>query len=242
MPPQDGLFSEAELHARLVEALGQMPLATVAQLRAAWQQGRAAFRACFFQLSMVDAILAGPSAVVFCKDDWADSFARVQTAEGRIQLAIPELFADLDALRKEAAPAPSAEYPFVLSAGERRSFTANTIIRNPDRRSKDRNGALRMHPDDAARVGLTHGGSARLSTKRGSVQVQVELSDRMQPGHISLPNGQGVDYPAADGEPHLTGVMLNELTDGAGRDAFAGTPWHKHTAARVEVWAPAQPA
>ncbi|NHA01117.1 hypothetical protein G5V59_17880 [Nocardioides sp. W3-2-3] len=47
-----------------------------------------------------------------------------------------------------AAPAAhtSAEFPLVLSAGERRSFTANVIIRNPQWRRRDADGALRISP------------------------------------------------------------------------------------------------
>jgi anaerobic selenocysteine-containing dehydrogenase len=147
---------------------------------------------------------------------------------------VPELFEELEGLANEAAPAASEEYPFVLSAGERRSFTANTIIRNPEWRKKDRAGALRIHPEDARRLGLAAGGRARISTRRGSAEVEVELSDRMSPGHVSLPNGQGVDYPTGDGA-RITGVAPNELTHGADRDWLAGTPWHKHTPARIEA-------
>lgn len=183
--------------------------------------------------ALFDALLAGPSAVVFAIDDWAESFQRVATANGRIQLVIAELFDELDALATEPAPAGTAEFPLVLSAGERRSFTANTIIRNPAWRNKDRNGALRMHPEDAARVGVADGGAALLSTRRGTAKVLVELSDRMRPGHVSLPNGQGLDYAVEGGAPEATGVSPNELTSGEDRDWFAGTPWHKHVPARV---------
>jgi anaerobic selenocysteine-containing dehydrogenase len=73
--------------------------------------------------------------------------------------------------------------------GER---TADTIFRNLDWRRKDRTGALALHPDDGARLGLASGARARVTTQRGSTLVTMELGDRMQPGHISLPNGQGV--------------------------------------------------
>ena len=43
----------------------------------------------------------------------------------------------------------------VLSAGERRSFTANTIIRDPSWRRKDAKGALRISPQDAESLGLS---------------------------------------------------------------------------------------
>ena len=86
-----------------------------------------------------------------------------------------------------------------------------------------------------AALGVGDGGRVRLSTRRGSAEVTVEVSDRMQPGHISLPNGLGLDF-ARDGEPAVTtGVAPNELTRGEDRDWLAGTPWHKHTPARVET-------
>ena len=297
MDPLPGLFSEAELHARLLEALGEMPADAVAALRAAWLEGRKAFRSRFLELAganprlvaiapallyraigellpkglaegagvwalcqiaaqrnprslaragfggepgeaadaLFDALLSSKSAVVFSIDEWEECFARVGTPNRCIQLAVPELFEELDSLAGEPERGASAEFPFVLSAGERRSFTANTIIRNPAWRKKDRSGALRMNPEDAKRVGVSDGGRVRLSTRRGSAEVSVELSDRMQPGHVSLPNGLGLDFPDPSGGAQATGVAPNDLTRGEDRDWLAGTPWHKHTPARIEA-------
>jgi anaerobic selenocysteine-containing dehydrogenase len=92
-----------------------------------------------------------------------------------------------------------------------------------------------MNPEDAKRVGVADGAHVRLSTQRGSAEVPVELSDRMQPGHVSLPNGLGLDFPDASGAPVPTGVAPNDLTRGEDRDWLAGTPWHKSTPARVEA-------
>ncbi len=108
-------------------------------------------------------------------------------------------------------------------------------MRNPEWRKKDASGALRINPGDADRLGLETGGAARLSTRRGSAEVVIEVSDRMQPGHVSLPNGLGLDYPDESGARQVTGVSLNELTAGEDRDWLAGTPWHKHTPARIEA-------
>ncbi len=66
-------------------------------------------------------------------------------------------------------------------------------------------------------------------TERGSADAAVEVTDTQQPGHVSLPNGLGVDHP--DGTP---GVAPNELTSLGHRDWLAGTPWHKHVPARLE--------
>jgi len=56
-------------------------------------------------------------------------------------------------------------------------------------------------------------------------------------GHVSLPNGMGLDAPGEDGEIERVGVAANELTATAWRDPVAGTPWHKHVPARVEALA-----
>jgi anaerobic selenocysteine-containing dehydrogenase len=180
---------------------------------------------------LFEAILASPSGVVFSVDEHEDAWRRVRG--GRIQLAVPELLADLAKLA-EGPPPPSAAFPFVLSAGERRAFTANTIFRDPTWRKHDRAGALRMSPSDAERLGLADGARVRVTTKRASVEVEVEISDVMQPGHVSLPNGFGLDFPAEGGRA-VAGVPPNELTASEDRDWLAGTPWHKNVPARVEA-------
>jgi anaerobic selenocysteine-containing dehydrogenase len=182
---------------------------------------------------LFDAILAGRSGVVFAVDEYEDSWKRVRG--GRINLAIPELLEETDTLAHERPGAADAAFPFVLSAGERRAFTANTIFRDPAWRKQDLEGALRISPDDATRLGLATGGKARLTTRRASVEVVVEISAQMQPGHLSLPNGLGLDSPAESGGRRMTGVAPNELTASEDRDPFAGTPWHKYVPARVEA-------
>ncbi len=142
--------------------------------------------------------------------------------------------ATLDALATTTPSAPTSEFPFMLSAGERRSFTANTIIRNPDWRKKDAGGALSINPADAESVGVADGDRARLTTRRGSVEVSIQTSDRLQRGHLSLPNGLGLDFTGTDGQRVTAGVGPNELTRSEDRDRIAGTPWHKSTPARVE--------
>jgi anaerobic selenocysteine-containing dehydrogenase len=185
--------------------------------------------------ALFDAILAARSGLVFSDDPPEESWRRVETADGRVRLAIPELLAELRALRDEDPAARDPAFPFVLSAGERRSGTANTIVRDPAWRRKDGAGALRMSPTDATRLGVAEGGRVRVTTKRASVDAVVEVTDTLQPGHVTLPNGLGLAYPGADGRAVAHGVAPNELTASEDRDWLAGTPWHKHVAARVEA-------
>jgi anaerobic selenocysteine-containing dehydrogenase len=184
---------------------------------------------------LFDAILDNPSGVIFAVDVPEEGWSRVLTPNGKIQASIPELLQELATLSDAAPGTGDAAFPFVLSAGERRSFTANTIFRTPEWRKKDPQGLLRINPGDAGQLGVADGDRVRLTTKRGSVEVPVEVSDTMQRGHVSLPNGLGVDHSVADGVLERTGVALNELTSVEDRDWLAGTPWHKHVPARIEA-------
>jgi len=183
--------------------------------------------------ALFDAILASPSGLEFTVDEWDEVWRRIGTDDGRVALAIPELLDELAGLADEAPPT-TPELPFLLSAGERRSFTANTIIRDATWRKRDAHGALRLSPADAEAVGIATGGRVRIVTARGSSEVTVEVHPGMHPGHVSLPNGMGLDEPMDGGELVRTGVAPNELTDNRDRDPIAGTPWHKSVPCRLE--------
>jgi anaerobic selenocysteine-containing dehydrogenase len=184
---------------------------------------------------LFEAILTRRSGVTFTIDDYDETWRRVETKDKRIRLAVPVLLDELARLAAEDPSARDPRFPFILSAGERRSSTANTIFRDPGWRKKDGDGALRISPADATRLGLVDGGRARVTTKAGTVTTTVEVTDSLQPGHASLPNGLGVDYPDADGRAIVHGVAPNELTSAGDRDWIAGTPWHKHVPANIEA-------
>jgi len=293
--PPPGTLPEAEIHARLIEALGELSETDYAPLRRAARLGRLPFALAFAWASarnprvaryasvvlyrtlgptlqrglgpaaslwgaaqlyvrgnpraaagagfggppvlagnrLFEAILASPSGLIFSVSEYADSWAAVRRAEHRINLHLAELMPEIERIDRESIPR-DAEYPFILSAGERRGETANTLVRNPAWHRKGMFGSLRLSTQDAAALGCTTGDSLLLSTRRGSAVVVAEVTPIMQPGHISLPNGQGLDYRSADGTVVRSGVATNELTDVAQRDFLAGTPWHKHVPARLE--------
>jgi anaerobic selenocysteine-containing dehydrogenase len=184
--------------------------------------------------ALFEAMLAERSGVIFSVDDYDETFARIKHPDGMIHLAIPTLLDELRNLTDEHPATAADEFPFVLAVGERRSSTANTIFRSPDWMKKDHDGTLRIHPDDAASVGVADGDEARVTTRSGSAVSVIEIHDGMRPGFISLPNGRGVDYPGGDGDSVARGVAPNELTSTEDRDWFAGTPHHKHVPARLE--------
>ena len=182
--------------------------------------------------ALFDAIMKNRSGVVMSVDPYAETWHRIH--DEKINLTIAELIPELKALRDEH-PVRDADFPFVLSAGQRRSGTANTIIRDPGWRPKDPAGALWMNPADASELGVENGGRVRITTKRASAESVVVLTDTMMPGHVALPNGTGLWYPDREGQEFQHGVAPNELTVTEDRDWFAGTPFHKHVPARIEA-------
>ncbi len=181
--------------------------------------------------ALFEAILTNPSGVVFSVDEPEDNWSRIGTIDGRLDLANDLMVQATAELATAEPPGANPEFPLVLSAGERRSFTANTIFRSPEWRKRDRDGALRVSTADAESLGLSDGGLAKVTTRRGSATVVVEINPMMRPGHISLPNGLGVTQ-TPDASP--VGVAPNELTSSDHRDPIAGTPYHKHVPARLE--------
>jgi anaerobic selenocysteine-containing dehydrogenase len=181
--------------------------------------------------ALFDAILKNRSGVVVSVDPYEETWRRIRN--GKINLTISELLPELKSLRDEHL-SRNPEFPFVLSAGQRRSSTANTIIRDPQWRPKDPAGALWMNPADASGLGVQSGGRVRVITKRANAEAVVEVTDTMLPGHVALPNGAGLWYPDREGQEFQHGVAPNELTASEDRDWFAGTPFHKHVLARIE--------
>ncbi|MBJ38659.1 MAG: molybdopterin oxidoreductase [Gammaproteobacteria bacterium] len=184
--------------------------------------------------ALFKAILESESGVIVSRNKVGDA-TQWRHADGKVQLGIGEMNDEIDTLPEFRLPERTDEYPLLLCAGERRSYTANTVIRDPAWMKSNNPTSLTINPVDAKEYGLTEAGTARLITKRGEALVLVELDDRMQAGTISLPNGQGLNYPGHDGENERTGVYLNELTDLDDRDPWVGTPWHKHVRARLEA-------
>jgi anaerobic selenocysteine-containing dehydrogenase len=179
------------------------------------------------------AIVDSPSGVVFARSTFEESWGAIRRSENRINLASPEMLEELLRIQQEG-PVHDEEFPLILSAGERRSETANTVIRDAAWHQKGIYASLRLSPQDATEIDCESGDTLRLTTSRASVDVVAEISDMMSPGHISLPNGTGIDFTDSSGGKQRLGVAPNELTDAGSRDFLAGTPWHKHVPARLE--------
>jgi anaerobic selenocysteine-containing dehydrogenase len=151
----------------------------------------------------------------------------LRTPSGKIELAPPMLLDDLARVDAGlAAPAPE-----LVIIGRRQLRSNNSWMHNLPVLAK---GAYRctalVHPRDAERLGLGDGASADISTigsagqAARSIRVQVELSEQMMPGVVSLPHGWGHDLPGTrlGVAAERPGANLNVLLDENQRDPLSG--------------------
>lgn len=182
------------------------------------------------------ALVASPSGAVIGISEYGDAFSRIPFPENRIQLVIAELLEELDTLADmQPLVSASEDFPFALVAGSRRAYTANCAFRDPRWLKGKHATALTMHPDDADRLALQEGQRVVLETETGRAEASLAYDDRLKPGTLSVPNGQGMAFDSGDGETLDTGVFINRLTNSRHRDRFIGTPFHKFVPARVRA-------
>ncbi|MBI2754636.1 MAG: molybdopterin-dependent oxidoreductase [Betaproteobacteria bacterium] len=144
----------------------------------------------------------------------------LRTPSGKIELAPPMLLDDL----KRASADLARPAPELVIVGRRQVRSNNSWMHNLPVLAKGpfRCTAL-VNRDDAQRLGLRHGAMARIVSADRSIEAQVEVSDEMMPGVVSLPHGWGHDAPGARMSlaAKRPGASLNALFEGA-RDPLSG--------------------
>ncbi len=146
----------------------------------------------------------------------------LRTASGKIELAPEPLVADVERLRASLGR-PAAAGPVLV--GRRHQRSNNSWMHNLPVLVKGKpRCTLHVHPDDAERYGLIDGAPAELRSRTGSVQAEVEVTDEMMPGVVSLPHGwgheaQGTRQAVAAAQP---GANSNLLADEQLIDAVSG--------------------
>jgi anaerobic selenocysteine-containing dehydrogenase len=145
---------------------------------------------------------------------------RLATHDGKVNLAPAIYLADLS--RLERMP-PAAG---LVMIGRRHLRSNNSWLHNSERLVKGPTRCtLLIHPEDAAARGLADGGTARVASAIGSIELPVEVTDTMMPGVVSVPHGwghgrEGVRLSVATRVP---GASINDVVDPARIDQLSGT-------------------
>lgn len=135
----------------------------------------------------------------------------VTTPSGKVELLhrhitddIPRLIARMDRVT-----------PDLVMTSRRHLRSNNSWLHNVPALMKGRDRCtLIVHPADAARIGVSAGDTAEVSTAEGAVLVTVEVSEDITPGVVSLPHGWGHGLPGtrldvANAHPGVNNNLLN---------------------------------
>jgi anaerobic selenocysteine-containing dehydrogenase len=147
-------------------------------------------------------------------------FTRLQTPDGKIHCAPPQLIADI-ARVEIALDHPASALQLI---GRRHVRSNNSWMHNSHRlvKGKPRHQLL-MHPIDLAARSLADGQLVKVTSRVGEVTITVAASEDLMPGVVSIPHGfghqrVGVQQVVATA---YEGVSANDLTDELAIDAVS---------------------
>lgn len=152
---------------------------------------------------------------------------RLFPSRPRVNLAPTGITRDIERLQQSFAERPAGrDEESLLLIGRRNLRDNNSWMHNFERLMGGKpRCTLLMHPNDAKSRGLAEHDRATVSSRVGTVTVEVAVTEDISQGVVSLPHGYGHDRPGtrlSTAERHA-GVSLNDLTDDLATDELTGT-------------------
>jgi formate dehydrogenase len=143
---------------------------------------------------------------------------KVRHGDRRVHLDPPAIAGELERLLADGRAVPDPDYPMRL-IGLRELRSHNSWMHNSPKlmAGSGRTHAARVHPDDARALGVADGGTMRIVSKDGAIQVAVKVTDELTPGVVAVPHGWGHrgGWQVANG---AGGVNVNVLAGSAPED------------------------
>lgn len=146
------------------------------------------------------------------------------THNKRINL-VPEIITgDLARLEKALSEWTGEE---MLLIGRRHIRDMNSWLHNLNNYARGKNRCtLLINRADAKKLGIENGGQAKITSKVGEFIAEVDETDDIMPGVVSLPHGFGHTYPGTGqtiASEQIPGISANDLVDDNEMDIPSGT-------------------
>jgi len=124
---------------------------------------------------------------------------------------------------RDADEVPDQAFPFLLTTGRIMfQYHTGTMTRRAPKLEREAGACfVEIHPEDARRLGLEPGGKLRVTSRRGTIEAEGRLTDRVEPGVLFIPF-------------HYAEARANLLTNPA-LDPAVKIPEYKICAVRAEA-------
>jgi anaerobic selenocysteine-containing dehydrogenase len=149
----------------------------------------------------------------------------LRTPSGKIELAPQAMIVDTERLHAQGVQTVERANGQMLLIGRRDLRSNNSWMHNLHVLTKGKERCtLHMHPNDAASLALGDGEMACLTSRVGSVEIVIEVTDAIMPGVVSIPHGWGHNLAGTRMRvaAEHAGVNTNILTDQEGMDPLSG--------------------
>jgi anaerobic selenocysteine-containing dehydrogenase len=146
----------------------------------------------------------------------------LRTPSGKIELAPDRIIADVSRLE---ASLEDLNGDGLVLVGRRHLRSNNSWMHNlPTLASGSNRCVLHLHPDDAAARGIEHGSVVTVTSAVGDIEVEVEVTEDVMRGVVSLPHGWGHGLPGTKLSVAAVnpGANTNLLTDPGANDPLSG--------------------
>jgi len=165
---------------------------------------------------------------------------KVRHRGGKVRLDPPEIVEDAERLAARAQP--TDEFP-LLMIGMRELRSHNSWMHNSEKlmRGELRRHSARIHPADAAALGIEDGDRCRIASANGEIETEARVTDEIKRGTIAVPHGWGHRGGSWRRAVAAGGANANDLasTDPDDLEVLAGMAHLNGIPVRVEAVAPA---
>lgn len=184
----------------------------------------------------VKKLMRSEGGVKFGDVEWGKFLSSgLRTPDKKIQLCPPEFATELTQVLK-TLPSLNNNLPFTLISGGRRLASFNTWTHNmPSLMEKLKGNHAVMNEGDGKRLGIADGGTIRVTSETGTLDIRAVLSTDIREGVVVVQQFWGHHYNSgqqlANKHP---GVNVNLLHDDRVRDTFTGMPVFNGTPCKIE--------
>jgi len=151
---------------------------------------------------------------------------RLRTPRKQIHMATSTFLESLPSLVALLGAASATDDDTLTLIGRRQVRSKNSWLHHLPQMQRSNNVCtLMINSCDARHRGLSTGQTVEVRSRTGSVQVPLEITDKIMPGVVSLPHGFGharMASPVAT-PARWHGASINDITDDARLDSLSGT-------------------